>query len=914
MKNCKNLLNIEINCQENGIFSNKKKRKGLSLQILLIAPFILQAFGAVGLIAYFYFHNGQNSVQTVAEQLMAEIEILISEHLNTYLATPHQVNQLNKHALDLGHINTEDLSSMEQHFWRQSQVFDSVSYIQFGNTQGEFVGLRVSDNNTFKYQVTDFQKSLQTYAIDDQGKRGKLLTTSPNYDPRNRPWYIVPQQADQPAWTDIYARVNPPTLAITLGQPYYEPSGKFQGILATDLTIAQISEFLSNLKIGKSGQTFIFDSTGLLIATSAQESPFTLVDNIPQRIDTKNSRDLLTRSTIEFLTEYFGSLGNIEEEQILYFEVNGQKHFLNISFLQDKHGLNWIAAIVVPESDFMSEIYANKLLSILLCFGALGLATILGLCTSRWITRPIQQLIEASQAISTGDFNQVSVAPGIRELDAMTFSFNQMAEQLQISFKDLEQANQNLEQEILERQQIGQELKYNALHDPLTDLPNRTLLMERLEQVINKIRREDNYLSAILFIDLDRFKIINDSLGHQIGDLLLIAIAQKLTNIVRETDTIARLGGDEFIALLEPITQISDVIDIADKIIEELQAPFYLDKRQVFTAASIGVVLSSKEYSQAADLLRDADIAMYRAKSQGRSRYEVFDQGMYKLALARHKLENELRHALDKNEFEVYYQPIISLANKKIVGFEALLRWQHPEHGLICPTKFLPIIEEIGLIVPIGEWILHSACQQMVIWQTQIATARDLQISVNLSVKQLQDPKLLEIIRRILSETGIGGKSVQLELTESMLMDDLEILTNLLWKIREEGIELSIDDFGTGYSSLSYLNRLPIDNLKIDRSFVSLIGQDPDSLEPYNDGRNIIATIINLAHQMEMTTIAEGIESPEQLDKLQILGCEKVQGHLFSRPVPSYKATALLMEDWELGIEDWVKEPSKVCC
>lgn len=885
MENLKSWLNSQINRHKIGAIC--KIQQGLPLQILLIAPFVLQLFGVVGLVSYFSFRNGQKSVQNLAEQLMVEIEVLISGHLDTYLATPHTVNQLNKHALDLGQLNLQDLRSMEQHFWRQSQVFDSVSYIQFGNVQGEFVGLEVNDNQTIRYQVTEFQKSLQTYTIDAQGARGQLLKTSPNYDPRQRPWYIVPQQADRPAWTDIYAWVNPPTLAITLGQPYYDPLGEFQGILATDLTIAQISDFLSSLKIGKSGQTFIFDATGLLIATSAQELPFNLVENTPQPIQVKDSTNPLTRSTVEFLIEHFGDLTNIDEKQTLYFEINGQKHFLNISFLQDEYGLNWIGAIVVPESDFMKEVHENNRISILLCVIALGLATTLGICTSRWITRPIQQLIKASKAISTGYFNQVSVAKGVRELDTLTVSFNQMAEQLQISFRDLEQANRNLEQEIVERQQIGQELKYNSLHDPLTNLPNRALLMERLEQVVQKIRREENYLAAILFIDLDRFKIINDSLGHQIGDSLLIAIANKLTSIVRETDTIARLGGDEFIALLEPISQLNDVIDIAERIIKELQSPFYLEERQVFTAASIGIVLSSKEYGQAADLLRNADIAMYRAKSQGRSRYEVFDQGMYQLALARHKLEHDLRHALERKEFQVYYQPIIALKQKKIVGFEALLRWQHPEHGLISPAKFLPILEEIGLIVPIGEWILHSACQQMVIWQTYMPNASELQISVNLSVKQLQDPDLWETVRRVLSDTGLGGKSLQLELTESMLMENLEELNSLLWKIREEGIELSIDDFGTGYSSLSYLNRLPIDNLKIDRSFISSIGQE-------NDQRNIVATIINLAHQMEMSIIAEGIESQEQLHRLQALGCEKVQGYLFSRPVCVEQATALL--------------------
>ena len=869
--------------------AKRKQKKTISLQVLLIAPFVLQIFTAVGLVGFFSFRNGQKSVQNLAEQLMVEIEVLISDHLDSYLATPHIVNQLNAHALDLGQLNLQDLRSMEEHFWRQSQVFELVSYIQFGNDQGEFVGLEVNDDRTLRYQVTEFQKSLQTYTIDNRGNRDRFLKTSPNFDPRNRPWYIVPQQADQPAWTDIYAWVNPPTLAITLGQPYYDPSGKFQGILATDLTIAQISEFLRTLKIGKSGKTFIFDHSGLLIATSAEELPFTMVKDIPQQIKIEDSSDLLTRSTVKYLIDQFGSLTNIDEEKTLHFKINGKRHFLNISFLQDEHGLNWISAIVVPESDFMAEVNANNRISILLCLSALGLATTLGIFTSRWITQPILRLIEASQAISTGYFNQVLAAKGVREIDVLTFSFNKMAEQLQISFRDLERANKNLEQEIVERQQIGEKLKYNALHDPLTNLPNRTLLMERLEQAIRRIQREKNYLCAVLFIDLDRFKIINDSLGHQIGDLLLIAIAQKLNNIVRETDTIARLGGDEFIALLEPISQIKDAIDIAERIIQELQSPFYLEERQVFTSASIGIVLSSPQYSQGDDLLRDADIAMYRAKSQGKNRYEMFDQEMYNLALTRHKIENNLHHALDRKEFQVYYQPIICLETQEIVGFEALLRWQHPEQGLISPAQFLPIAEEIGLIKPIGEWILDSACQQMALWQTSVSTASQLKISVNLSVKQLQDPNFLGIVHRILTRTGLAGKSLQLELTESMLMENLESLTTLLWQLREKNIELSIDDFGTGYSSLSYLHRLPIDNLKIDRSFIQSIGQK-------NEGRNIVATIINLAHQMDMNTIAEGIESQKQLDKLKYLGCDKVQGYLFSRPVPSDEATTLLMK------------------
>ncbi len=496
-----NWLKERIKSLKKGSISLVQGKRPISLQIILIISFVFQVFGAVGLVGYFSFRNGQKSVENLAEQLMVEIEALISEHLDTYLATPHIVNQLNKHALALGQLDLQDLRSMEQHFWRQSQVFDLVSYIQFGNAQGEFVGLEINDDRTLRYQVTEFQKSLQTYTIDSQGNRGTLLKTSPNYDPRNRPWYIVPQQADRPAWTDIYAWVNPPTLAITLGQPYYDSLGKFQGILATDLTIAQISDFLRTLKIGSSGQTFIFDSSGWLIATSANERPFTLVEDTPQRIQTKDSRDLLTRSTVEYLIEQFGSLTNIDEKQILHFKIKGQRHFLNINFVRDEHGLNWIGAIVVPESDFMTEIHGNNRSTILFCIASLLVATLLGIITSSWITNPIRRLSHASRAIAKGDLDQKVEIKRIKELSTLSWSFNQMIEQLKTSFTALEKTNQELESRtsLLEKTKEAAEVANRAksefianmsheLRTPLNAVLGFTQLMNRDSNLTPKQR------------------------------------------------------------------------------------------------------------------------------------------------------------------------------------------------------------------------------------------------------------------------------------------------------------------------------------------------------------------------------------------------------------------------------------------
>ncbi len=408
--------------------------------------------------------------------------------------------------------------------------------------------------------------------------------------------------------------------------------------------------------------------------------------------------------------------------------------------------------------------------------------------------------------------------------------------------------------DITHRKQAEEQLIYSALHDSLTNLPNRALLMERLELALKRAKRQVDYLFAILFIDLDRFKVVNDSLGHQVGDRLLVAIANRLKTIARSTDTVARLGGDEFVILLDPIEDISDPIRIAERISRELRSPFHLEQREMFINASIGIALSSTDYHQGAELLRDADIAMYRAKAKGKARFEVFDQAMYAQALKQLQLENDLRQALERQEFQVYYQPIVSLSRGGLTGFEALVRWQHPVRGLVSPAEFIPIAEETGLIVPLGEWVLRSACQQMSVWQAKFLTTPSLKISVNLSVKQLKEPDFLEKIDLILVETGLEGENLNLELTESMLMENVEELIGILQQLKARSIQLSIDDFGTGYSSLSYLHRFPINNLKIDRSFVCRLGEK-------DENRPIVEAIVTLAHQLGMEAIAEGVET-----------------------------------------------------
>lgn len=464
---------------------------------------------------------------------------------------------------------------------------------------------------------------------------------------------------------------------------------------------------------------------------------------------------------------------------------------------------------------------------------------------------------------------------------------------------ELKTVVQKLRQEINERQRVQQQLVHDALHDSLTGLPNRAFLMERINFTIAHAKENPGYMYALLFIDLDRFKIINDSLGHLTGDMLLIAVSKLLQECVRENDIVARLGGDEFVILLDGIRSVQDATFVGDRIQQRLQSPFELQSQSIFTSASIGIVFSSVEYSNASDLMRDADIAMYRAKDNGKGRYTIFDRTMYDETLRLVELENNLRLALQRDELMMYYQPIISLDSNSLVGFEALVRWQHPQRGFISPTEFIPIAEDTGLILDIGEWILKEACQQLQKWRqefSRLPLIRSIKMSINLASQQLQQPNFIKKLDRILLETGLSGRFLRLEITESALIEPEGNIQNTLRQIRNRNIKLSIDDFGTGYSSLSYLRRFPIDNLKIDRSFIEQMNFDSENFE-------IVRLIITLAKTLGMDTISEGVETLQQLNQLKALGCEFGQGYLFSRPLEPKVVESILNQYPRLVID-----------
>jgi diguanylate cyclase (GGDEF)-like protein/PAS domain S-box-containing protein len=444
-------------------------------------------------------------------------------------------------------------------------------------------------------------------------------------------------------------------------------------------------------------------------------------------------------------------------------------------------------------------------------------------------------------------------------------------------------------QDISDRKRAEAQLVHDAFHDGLTGLPNRALFVDHLKLAIARHQRREYPLFSVLFFDLDRFKLINDSLGHLIGDQLLVAMAQRIQGCLRPGDTIARLGGDEFTVLLEDLKSNSEAIHVADRIQRELSAPFDLEGRQVFTSASIGIAPSTTGYERPEHVLRDADTAMYYAKSLGGSRYQVFDKSMHVRAVKLLEMQNDLRQAIEKNELFVEYQPIVALDTFKITGFEALARWKHSTQGLIGPAQFIPVAEDTGLILPIGQWILREACRQARAWQQLYVGDENLTMSVNLSGKQFAQPDLINLIKDVLAETGLEPKSLKLEITESVVVENVDAASEMLTQLRNLGVGLSIDDFGTGYSSLSSLHRFPISTLKIDSSFVSrMIG--------HNENTEIVKTIMSLAGNLGMDVTAEGVETLEQVTRLRSFGCGRGQGFFFSRPLSAADAEALVRD------------------
>lgn len=465
----------------------------------------------------------------------------------------------------------------------------------------------------------------------------------------------------------------------------------------------------------------------------------------------------------------------------------------------------------------------------------------------------------------------------LNENDRLSHSLETALQQVRTQAIELETTNHEMKAEIVERLKVEQRLTHDALHDALTGLPNRSLFLDHLEHANNHLKREPDYHYAVLFLDLDSFKLVNDSLGHVMGDQLLVKIARLLSNLIRSTDTVARLGGDEFVILLENFHQSVDIENTAKRLLEELNQPIDLDGQRIFITASIGIVKNLESYEYPEDILRDADLAMYQAKSRGKARYEIFDIRARTRVIERQAIENDLRHSIEAEEFILNYQPILELPRNRLVGFEALVRWNHPRRGIVAPTEFIPIAEETGMIIPLGRWILREACREAALWQTIYPVEPALKVNVNISAVQFKQPDFILNVAQTLTETCLPGSNLVLEVTESACLENIEKVAILILSLKGMNVEVQIDDFGTGYSSLSYLHRLPVSKIKIDRSFIQSIDSEhtPD----------LVSAIMTLVDTMGITAVAEGIENEPQITALRRLRCAYVQGYWFARPM-----------------------------
>ena len=456
----------------------------------------------------------------------------------------------------------------------------------------------------------------------------------------------------------------------------------------------------------------------------------------------------------------------------------------------------------------------------------------------------------------------------------------------------IHQLNAQLEERVQERTRqleiANSQLSEMAFCDLLTQLPNRALLTKCLQEAMSQQQANPENQFAVLYLDCDRFKIVNDSLGHQAGDELLIAISHRLKSVLRQEDLLARIGGDEFVVLLTNLAEPHAATQVAERILNSFISSIRLRERDVFISFSIGIVLEHSTYCDTEELLRDADTAMYQAKASGKDQYQIFESSMYQTVCHRLQLETDLRKAIQHNEFVLHYQPIVELETETIVGVEALIRWHHPTKGLISPDQFVPIAEETGFILKLGRWALKEACHQLCYWQRQQIVNSSFSISVNVSAYQFAQPDFIKQIDEILEETQLDPQCLKLEVTETVIIQNLASAADVICRLHERLIQLSIDDFGTGYSSLSYLHSFPVDNLKIDQSFIHRLHQEKTNL-------GLLTAIVQIAKTMEMDLIAEGIETSEQLIQLKLLGCQFGQGYLFSKPVPPEEIANLFL-------------------
>lgn len=858
------------------------KKRHLSLYVALVAPFLAQIILTVGITGWLSLRNGEQAVHNLADQLMERTGQQVGQHLDHFVTLPHRINQENAELIQQLELS-EHPDLLRQIFWAQAKSHPEVGYISYTQSNGGFLGVgswlegydlvvdEISPNNPGR---------VRTYTLNEDGSKGELLVEEA-YEPRQQDWYLNTQKMNDEAWSFTIEELDSGEayVGVSLNTPMYDTanplSSEIQGMVGTDFLIKDISKYLESIKFNSSGQLLVIDRQGGMIGNSNGES---IVhegeDGATQLVNIEEYQNDLAQHILPFLSDL--SSNGLSEVKTLHFKIDQEKYFLLLQPWQDEQGLDWIIILTVPASDFIGQIQTNTRNTIGFCLIALLLSSLISLKMARRIAAPIHQLRHNSQAISQGELDVTQSIPQqsfILEITELNQAFEHMACCLNDSF---------------------QQLNYRAQHDGLTGLLNREAFREILVQQLQRPLeiKGDAIVSsqqALLFLDLDYFKLINDSLGHVVGDRLLIEVSKRLQKHVRSHDTLARFGGDEFVLLLNSISQPREAEQVSKRLIKTLQRPFVIDSHEIYIDASIGIVLFSQDADNADDLLRSADLALYRAKSNGRGRYELFDECMHVDVLSRLHLETDLRNALEYQEFSLHYQPIVCTVTQRVEGFEALIRWQHPEKGWISPGKFIPVAEETDLIIRLGWWVLKEACQQMATWQNAGHSLAHAKMSVNVSIKQFFQPDFVEGVQAILEQASLESKHLKLEITESLLMHHEGGIQHKFQQLQDLGIELSLDDFGTGYSSLSYLHKFKINTLKIDQSFIKRMHEGEQH-------RAIIKTIIELANQMGMDVVAEGVEEEVQLQALQDLGCDMIQGYFIARPMDALSIKTFMQQ------------------
>lgn len=842
-----------------------------ALRPVLMVAFTLNILLAVGAIALLARWQGEKSLQTVVKQWQEEKKHHLSSRLTSFLYQAELFNHSQASLLKQNWIASNDLEKLQYFLANQLRAYPSLSYGAWATPQGNYVGIARQDQDTFQVEIAGqkTQWRYETYDLNPNGSRGKLQKTFPFYDPRKRPWYQTAIQKKQATWTPVYLWFDQSQLALDAVLPVYNAQGQLLGVADTPLPLAQISQFLQQTSPIQGSKSFIVERSGDLIASSTPETFLRREGQTVKRLQAQNYGDRHLALASRVLSPKW--LGNLQANYPQSFTIrdNHQRFFVYVFTFQHGTAIDWLVYLMVPETAFIQPFQEMNHWIMMATVLILGLGILLSLFLTRWIATPILEIHQASLAIASGNWHRKVKVSSSQELNNLAQAFNQMAEQLKQAFAGLE---------------------HEISHDHLTQLPNRNYLNQFMAKLFQEIPTSDHSEWAVIFIDIDDFKLINDSLGHLEGDELLKQASHRLRTCLSPDNLLARFGGDEFVMILKKIKSHSEVIQIVERVINQFRYPFHLENHQVSINISLGITFSSLGYDHPQELLRDASIALFQAKKAGKNGYQIMTPAMQYPAIQRLQMKTELQEALKQQQFCLYFQPLINLYTQQLVGFETLIRWRHPERGLVSPQEFIPLAEETGLIEWIDLWVLNAACQQIEQWQEILDITDPLFLTFNFSPLALKNPEIATKIANILQHYHLPHWRLKLEITESNFVNNLED-ERTLYDLQSLGLEFCLDDFGTGYSSLSRLQCLPIQTLKIDRSFIHRL--DPQQSD-MKHGLAVVKTIIHLAHDLRMTVVAEGIEKAFQVKQLQELGCDYGQGYYFARPLPVQDATKLL--------------------